>query len=115
MMIIIFIGALLTLGFLPTSSIQNCIDTEPFIGTIEIFEHSFFRSDDGRILAVRIEGRDAQSQIASRIRTHDKSEVLCLRVDFEGRLTDEKDFTDRQIVSILSFRDLRVTECEPHS
>jgi len=114
-MIILFIAALLSLGSWPTSSIQDCVDPESFVGTIEILEHSFFRSDDGRILAVRIEGRDAQSQIASKIRTHDKSEVLCLRADFEGRLTDEKDSTNRQIVSILSFRDLRVTDCEPQS
>lgn len=110
-----FIAALIWAVSSPNSFIQDCMDPEIFAGTIEILEHSFFRSDDGRILAVRIEGLDAQSQFASEIREHDKSEVLCLRADFEGRLTDEKDSTNRQIVSILSFRDLRVADCEPQS
>lgn len=114
-MVNLFIAALLSIGLWPAQSDQDCVDPGSFSGTIEIFEHSLFRSDDGRILAIRIEGPDAQSQLASQIRAHDKSQILCLRADFEGHLIDDKDATNRQVVSVVSFRDLHVTECVPQS
>lgn len=82
-----------------------------FAGVLTIFEHASFRTVDGEIYSIRVEGEEAQGLIAEKVREADKSESLCLHLAFSGRLLTEEDFVGRRTVVINRLSDIETVDC----
>lgn len=85
---------------------------EKFSGVLQMVRgHLSFRTVNGELYSVRIEDDEARSLIARQVRESDKSEPLCLALDFAGQLPGEEDYVGREIVAIKTLDHIERVAC----
>lgn len=87
------------------------VPTTRFSGTIKVFEYGVFKSDDGEFYSFKLVSPDAREPYFRLFRSHPRTEILCLRVEFDGHRSGLFDFNRAEFVNIVRFQRIEKAKC----
>lgn len=78
---------------------------------LKVFEYGAFKSDDGKFYSFKLVTSDAREPYFRLFLSHPRTEILCLRVEFDGYRSGHLEFNRTEIVDIVRFHRIEKTNC----
>lgn len=85
--------------------------TTRFSGMLKVFEYGAFQSDDGKFYSYKLVTSDAREPYFKLFRSHPRTEIMCLTVEFDGYRSGRLDSDRTEIVEIVRFHRIEKTKC----
>lgn len=82
-----------------------------FSGTLHTGEYSYFENYDGSIYVLKYHDSEYRLKIASILKKYRVFHAACLRMKFNGEISNEKDQTSRNIVYVVQGHELDEVPC----